>query len=160
MLFPQSHSTWSSQTSLRTSPLTLVTKRCSKWGSGLKGFITSLKAALLQQSTHYWLLSYTKLCYSAKSPIITNSKRNLQTSAGPGGVTLWNCSVWTRTSALALFPSLLSLPSLPISTGSSGLEKGFHTTHQGRQGQKLIRTIHKPGWRSAASHPWKFNCTQ
>lgn len=33
------------------------------------------------------------------------------------------------------------------------LEKGFLQTYQGRQGQKLIRTIHKPGWRSAASHP-------
>lgn len=60
-----------------------------------------------------------------------------------------NWSAWTRTSALPLFP-LLSL--LPINTSSFGLEKAFYTAHQGTEGQKLIRTIHKPYWKRVL-HP-------
>lgn len=134
----------------KDKPPTLVEKRCSKWGSDLKGFKTPLKAALLQISTYYWLLHYTKLIYGAKSSINTNSKRNWQTSAGAEDHP-WNCSVWSGTSALASFPSF---------SAHQDWKRDFYTAHQGRQGQKLIRTIHKAGWRSAASHPWKFNCTQ
>lgn len=130
-------------------PRTLGAERCHKWGSGLKGFTPPLKAALLQQSTRYCPLGYTKLCsYHQFQQESANTCRS------------WSHPLELQGLGRNLCPaSLPSLPSLPMGTGSGHCKRAFTNT-SGTQGQKLIRTIHKPGWRSAASHPWKFNCTQ